>query len=65
MKRYPLTIQQSQEYAGSSGLLLSGFTVSPDHSIVADERGKEYAYSRKSPEQRTPRPERKASALWP
>jgi len=49
-----LNAEQAGEYAHSSGLLLDGFTVSPDHSIVLCEQGKEWFYSRKRPDQRKP-----------
>lgn len=65
MRRYPLNTQQSQDYAGSTALILPGFTVAPDHSIVLCEQGRENTYSRKRPEQRVPRTERARSILCP
>lgn len=48
------------QYACESGLILDGFTVGPDHSVVLTERGKEYTYSKKRPEQREKREKEQA-----
>lgn len=39
-------------YAVHTGLILDGYTVEEDHSIVLCERGIEWYYSRKRPDQR-------------
>lgn len=47
-----LNKEQAKMHACSVGLILAGLTVEEEHSMVLCERGQEWFYSRKRPEQR-------------
>lgn len=47
-----LNLESAIENACSYGLILPGFTVSPEHSMVLCEQGKEYFYGKKPVEKR-------------
>lgn len=44
--------EQAKMHACSTGLILAGLTVEDEHSMVLCERGREWHYSKKRPEQR-------------
>ena len=44
--------EQAKMYACNTGLILDGFTVEDEHSIVLWEQGRQWYYSRKRPDQR-------------
>lgn len=50
--KHGLREEDAKQYACESGLILDGFTVEPDHSLVLCELGYENFYSKKKPEQR-------------
>lgn len=43
---------QAEMHAVATGLILDGFTVEEDHSMVLCEQGREWTYSRKRVDQR-------------
>lgn len=45
--KHGLTLTHAKDYACEQGLILLGFDVADDHSIVLCERGYEHAYSTK------------------
>jgi hypothetical protein len=47
-----LTKEHAKMHVCASGLILDGFTVAEDHSIVLCEQGKEWFHSKKRPEAR-------------
>jgi hypothetical protein len=49
---YALSSEQAKMHACSVGLILDGFTVAEDHSIVLCEQGKEWYHSTKRWDQR-------------
>lgn len=47
-----LRTDHAKMHAVATGLILDGFTVEEDHSMVLCEQGREWTYSRKRPDQR-------------
>lgn len=50
--KHGLLTEQAKEYACESGLILAGFTVADDHSIVLCERGYEHYHTKKKPDEK-------------